>query len=147
MFLILQITERIPVYIPERCPENMLLYPGQGDKSTWACDCKPKFLYFPSNNSCHEAYMQGPCPRGEYVTLPEDDVIPRCTINPCKENGLVLFCGFCYRLGCNEPCTANHTLNVNETTYTLECIKNYDETTYPPVKFQQFPEQLRGTLQ
>lgn len=118
-----QITERIPVYIPEKCPENMLLYPGGGIKSAWVCDCRPRFLYFPLNNTCHEAYRQGPCNDGEYVILPVGEVVPKCVINPCREDGLVRYNGICYNLRMKGgPCGPDGVLGVNGNTFQVQCI-------------------------
>ncbi|XP_043255037.1 uncharacterized protein LOC122398860 [Colletes gigas] len=117
------ITERIPVSIPGQCPQNMLLYPGDGNKSTWICDCRPRFLYFPLNDTCHEAYMQGPCAPQDYVVLPKNEAVPKCIKNPCNVNGLVPYNGTCYSLRTiGGPCAPNGVLGVNETTFELECI-------------------------
>ncbi|OAD56935.1 hypothetical protein WN48_02460 [Eufriesea mexicana] len=117
------ITERIPVYSPDTCPENMLLYPGDGNISTWICDCRPTFLYFPLNNSCHEAYRQGPCTPQNYVVLPKNEVVPKCVKNPCLEDGLVPYNNTCYRLKTiDSPCNPDGIIAVNETTFELECV-------------------------
>lgn len=103
----------------------MFLYPGDGNKSTWICDCRPKYLYFPSNNSCHEAYRQGPCPKWNYIILPLNESIPKCVENPCIKDGLVPYNGTCYSLYTEiAPCAPNGILGVNETTFVLECIPN-----------------------
>ncbi|XP_068982612.1 uncharacterized protein [Bombus flavifrons] len=117
------ITERIPVAAPNICPKGMLLYPGAGSKSTWVCDCRPRFLYFPLNDSCHEAYRQGPCAPQNYVVLPKDKVIPKCVKNPCLEDGLVQYNNTCYPLRTTGgPCAPNGVIGVNETTFDLECM-------------------------
>ncbi|XP_011646152.1 uncharacterized protein LOC105432874 [Pogonomyrmex barbatus] len=117
------ITDRIPVSIPDSCPKNMLLYPGSGSKDAWVCDCRPRFLYFPLTDSCHEAYRQGPCPSKNYVVLPKDEVVPRCVENPCLEDGVVPYNGTCYPLRTiGGPCAPTGVLGVNETTFQLECI-------------------------
>lgn len=117
------ITDRIPVSIPDSCPKNMLLYPGSGTKDSWVCDCRPRFLYFPLNNSCHEAYRQGPCPSRNYVILPKNEVLPRCMENPCLEDGIVPYNGICYPLRTiGGPCAPKGVLGVNETTFQLECV-------------------------
>ncbi|XP_034940001.1 uncharacterized protein [Chelonus insularis] len=117
------VTERIPVYIPEKCPENMLLYPGGGNKSAWICDCRPRFLYFPLSNECHEAYRQGPCQPEEYVVLPVGEVLPKCEPNPCKIDGQVRFNDVCYNLRTKGgPCAPDGVLGVNETTFQIQCI-------------------------
>ncbi|KAG7200137.1 hypothetical protein KM043_000576 [Ampulex compressa] len=118
-----EITERIPVSIPDHCPENMLLYPGDGTNSAWVCDCRPRFLYFPLSNTCHEAYRQGPCPAENYVVLPAGSAIPECIKNPCLEDGLVKYNNTCYPLRTiGGPCAPDGVLGVNETTFALECI-------------------------
>ncbi|XP_043273502.1 uncharacterized protein [Venturia canescens] len=113
------INERIPIYIPGRCAENMLLYPGAGDKSYWSCDCRPGFLYFPLNETCHEAFRQGPCPAENYVYKPLDDAVPICANNPCKIDGFVLYNGICQEIGAN--CNGRGVIRVNKTTFQLEC--------------------------
>ncbi|XP_025988507.1 uncharacterized protein LOC105200400 isoform X2 [Solenopsis invicta] len=115
------ITERKPIYIPGRCPDDMLLYPGDTDKDAWVCDCRARFLYFPLNDSCHEAYRQGPCPSGNYVVLPENETIPRCVENPCSQDGMVQYNGTCYSLRTIGPCGPDGILSVNEATFQLEC--------------------------
>lgn len=119
------ITERLPV-LPEpgQCPDaNMLLYPGDGMKDAWVCDCQEMFLYFPLNNSCHKAYRQGPCPLNHYVVLPENEAIPRCEANPCLEDGKVPYNGRCYYFqGIDSPCEEDKVLDVNETTFQLDCV-------------------------
>lgn len=110
------------MWIPDRCPENMLLYPGDGNISTWICDCRPRYLYFPNNNSCYEAYRQGPCSLEYYVVLPDQNVIPKCVKNPCLIDGLVFFNQNCYPLKkLGGPCGSKGVLNVN-TTFHLECM-------------------------
>lgn len=116
-------TERIPLYSPSQCPENMLLYAGDGNISAWICDCIAGYLYFPLNNSCHEAYRQGPCAPQHYVILPPGEVVPKCEKNPCLEDGLVSYNGTCSRVKTNEgPCPDKGILTVNETTFQLECV-------------------------
>ncbi|XP_018317949.1 uncharacterized protein [Mycetomoellerius zeteki] len=118
------IDDRIPVSIPGRCPKDMLLYPGDSAKDAWVCDCRPRFLYFPLNNSCYEAYRRGPCPPKNYVVLPEDDAIPRCIENPCLKDGEVPFNGTCYPLRTiGGPCAPDGVIGVNETTFQLECVQ------------------------
>lgn len=117
------ITERIPVSVPGECPKNMLLYPGPGNNSVWVCDCRPRFLYFPLNDSCHEAFKQGPCQPQNYVVLPKDEAVPRCVKNPCLEDGLVQYNNTCYPLRTiGGPCAPDGVLGVNEVTFQLECV-------------------------
>ncbi|XP_014472708.1 PREDICTED: uncharacterized protein LOC106743412 [Dinoponera quadriceps] len=117
------ITERIPVSTPDKCPKDMLLYPGDGVKSAWVCDCRSRFVYFPMNDSCYEVYRQGPCPVNQFVVLPEDDAVPRCEANPCIIDGVVPFNGTCHLLqSTGGPCGPDAALGVNETNFQLECI-------------------------
>ncbi|XP_035727175.1 uncharacterized protein LOC118443800 [Vespa mandarinia] len=116
------ITERIPVSIPDHCPNNMLLYPSGGNNVAWVCDCRPRFLYLPLNDSCYEAYRQGPCSPQHYLVLPEGEAIPQCVKNPCLEDGLVKYNNTCYALNTiGGPC-APSVIGVNETNFQLECI-------------------------
>lgn len=104
----------------------MILYPiKDGENDTSICDCIPRFLYFPSNDSCHEAYRQGPCPPENYVVLPEDEEIPRCVENPCLKDGMVPYNGTCYSLNTIDgPCASQGAIiGVNETTFQLDCIQ------------------------
>lgn len=117
------VLDRQPVQSGGRCPKDMLLYPGYGNVSVWVCDCRPRFLYFPVNHSCHEAYRQGPCPTDQYVILPKGEAVPRCEKNPCREDGLVPFENGCHPLRtAGGPCAPAGVLGVNETTFDLECI-------------------------
>lgn len=118
------IEDRIPVLSATDCPKDMLLYPGDGSKSNWVCDCRPQFLYFPLNDSCYEAYKRGPCPPGNYVVLLEDESIPQCAVNPCGDmDGVVPFNGTCYSLKTRGgPCAPDGVIGVNETNFQLECV-------------------------
>lgn len=121
------ITERNPIFIPDSCPKNMLLYSGVGNISTWICDCKPGFLYFPLNNSCHEAYRQGPCAPQHYVVLPKNEVIPKCIKNPCLQDGIIQYNNTCYSLGTTGgPCAPNEVIAVNTITFELECTSEIE---------------------
>lgn len=146
-FLFQVITERIPVSIPDQCPKNMLLYPGDGSKSAWVCDCKTRFLYFPINDSCHEAYRQGPCPLHHFVALPEDNAVPRCEANPCFLDGVVPFNGTCHFLrSTDSPCGPKAILDVNETTFRLECISIVPFVIIDTVRRTCPPGSRRSTL-
>ncbi|XP_011167700.1 uncharacterized protein LOC105201400 [Solenopsis invicta] len=143
------ITERVPVSIPDRCPQNMLLYPGSGSKDSWVCDCKPRYLYFPLNNSCYEAYRQGPCLSRHYVVLVKDEAVPRCMKNPCFEDGVVPYNGTCYPLKTiGGPCSSKEMLTVNEITFQLECMSvalrdNISSFVTVPTVLKRMP--LRGS--
>ncbi|XP_051166511.1 uncharacterized protein LOC127284857 [Leptopilina boulardi] len=117
------LTERIPVHSPGQCPENMLLYPGAGNSSTWICDCRLNFVYFPDSDSCHELYKRGPCPLKQIVVLPRNEVIPKCIDNLCQEENQVPFNGTCSRIGSiGGICGMKGMLIINGTTYQLECM-------------------------
>ncbi|XP_012255193.1 uncharacterized protein LOC105685556 [Athalia rosae] len=118
-----KISERIPLYVPDRCPINMLLYPGDGNTSAWECDCKRGYLYFPLNDSCFPAYRQGPCEPQNYAVLSLGEAIPKCQTNPCLKDGLVFFKNMCYELRkVGGPCAHGQYIDVNETTFQLECV-------------------------
>ncbi|KAI4487095.1 hypothetical protein M0802_012049 [Mischocyttarus mexicanus] len=115
------ITERLSESTPENCPKNMALYPLEGTNFS-VCDCFPRFLYFDSNDSCYEAYKQGPCPPKYYFTLPLGESTAKCVENPCLQDGLVKFNNTCYPiLTKGGPCDPN-VIGINETTFQLECI-------------------------
>lgn len=87
------------------------------------CDCKPQSLYFPLNNSCYEAYKQGPCSLSHYFILPENETVPHCVQNPCLVNGVVLYNNTCYTLKTVGPCPPGSILDVNATTVQVECVR------------------------
>ncbi|CAH2045648.1 unnamed protein product, partial [Iphiclides podalirius] len=94
---------RVPVFLPAKCPENELYYPGDQD-SDWICDCRPGYLYHPGTDACWLAYKRGPCPAGQYLVLPKTSVIPICDNNPCIADNLVMWQGKCEVLGVIAPC-------------------------------------------
>lgn len=117
------VTDRIPVSVPGECPLNMLLYPGDPNTTAWICDCRPRFLYFPLNNTCHEAYKQGPCAPQHYVVLAKNEAVPICVKNPCLDDGLVPYNNTCYPLRTvGGPCAPSGVLGVNETNFDIECV-------------------------
>lgn len=119
-----KITERIPVSIPDYCPNNMLVYSSDRNNVAWVCDCRPRFLYVPLNDSCYEAYRQGPCPSQHYLFLPEGETVPQCVKNPCLEDNLVKYNNTCYALKTiGSPC-APGVIGVNEINFQLECISD-----------------------
>lgn len=104
----------------DECPSNMQFY---GNATSKECDCRPKFIYYPTSNSCYLPYFQGPCKEGEYLVLLEDELISKCVKNPCLQNGLVMYNNSCYTLNkVGPPCNADYSLAVNETTFKVECI-------------------------
>ncbi|XP_076666339.1 uncharacterized protein LOC143367949 [Andrena cerasifolii] len=117
------IKNRSPVNAPSECPENMLLYPGGSDKSKGVCGCIPTFLRFPGNNSCYQAYTQGPCAPGNYVVLHKNESVPKCGKNPCTKDGEVPYNGTCYPLRTvGGPCGPNGVLEIIDTTFEIECV-------------------------
>ncbi|XP_025990423.1 uncharacterized protein LOC105208281 [Solenopsis invicta] len=118
------IMEHKSTVFPGHCPKDMIVYNLiDSEKNESICDCRPRFLYFRLNDSCHEAYRQGPCPPKNYVVLPENEMVPRCVENPCLQDGMVQYNAKCYPLRKKGPCASNEMiLSVNETTFQLECI-------------------------
>ncbi|KAG6460479.1 hypothetical protein O3G_MSEX012017 [Manduca sexta] len=117
---------RQPVFLPAMCPVNELFYPGD-QKDDWICDCRPAHLYHPASDLCWPAFRQGPCPEGQYLTLPQDSPIPVCQNNPCAIDRQVQWNGKCEVLGNSAPC--NHlfptpaALGVNATTLVVSCVR------------------------
>ncbi|XP_011168840.1 uncharacterized protein LOC105202148 [Solenopsis invicta] len=121
------VTERIPIVFPnkrDRCPKGMMLYPSNNEKNESVCNCKPGYLSL--NDSCHEAYRQGPCPLNNYVVLSEETV-PHCVENPCLQDSMVQYNDKCYYLRMKGPCASDEILDVIENTFQLECIKSFRE--------------------
>lgn len=124
-----QTEDRVPLYAPNRCPENQLYYPGN-QAHDWICDCGPTFIYYPPKDFCYPAYRQGPCKNGEHLIIPKREVIPRCVPNPCDE-GFARYEGKCYEMGQpNGPCRpiqeGGGIFDVNATTLVVECLKGTD---------------------
>lgn len=108
------------------CPENSYLTSTNEDNTSYACVCKPTFLYSIINNTCYEAYKQGPCPPGNYLILPSGKQGPRCANNPCYQDGLVPFSGGCYEVGkSGPPCSNDYKLIVDKRTFQLRCNSIY----------------------
>lgn len=76
---------RTPVFIPNRCQENEILYPGDQD-SDWVCDCKPTYVYHPPTRKCYQMYTQGYCPEGTMISLKLDAKHPECIRNECASD-------------------------------------------------------------
>ncbi|XP_011263765.1 uncharacterized protein LOC105255915 [Camponotus floridanus] len=113
------------LYVKHRCPKNMNLYPVENEINVWICECKSGFMYFPLDDSCYEAYKQGPCPSKNYLVLPENETLPRCVENPFLEDGMVPYNGTCYLLKTLGPCEPGQLLDVHETTFQLKCIQQW----------------------
>jgi len=112
-------------YVKHRCPKNTL-YPVENEIDIWMCECKLGFMYFPLDDSCYEAYKQGPCPSKNYLVLPVNETLPRCVENPCLEDGIVPYNGACYPLQTiGIPCNPNYRLQVDITTFQLMGMRMY----------------------
>ncbi|CAH1101315.1 unnamed protein product [Psylliodes chrysocephalus] len=121
--------ERVPLYAPNICPENQLLYPGYQEHD-WVCDCGPTYIYYPPKDSCYPAYRQGPCKNGEHLIIQPGDIIPSCVKNPC-EDGFARYKGTCYEMGRpNGPCRpikeGGGIFDVNATNLVVHCLKGTD---------------------
>ncbi|XP_074029306.1 uncharacterized protein isoform X2 [Leptinotarsa decemlineata] len=121
--------ERVPLFAPNRCPENQLLYPGD-QQHDWICDCGPGFIYYPPKDFCYAAYRQGPCEKNHHLIIERAEVIPKCVKNPC-EDGYARYKGKCYEMGKpNGPCRpiqeGGGIFDVNATTLLVECLKGTD---------------------
>ncbi|XP_055550173.1 fibrillin-2-like [Wyeomyia smithii] len=120
---------RTPVYIPEKCLENEILYPGDQD-SDWVCDCKPTYVFHPPTRKCYEMYTQGYCENGFMIKLALNAKKPECIPNSCVSDdpkvSMVMFKGTCVVLNNYDPrCEIGQLkrfVGVNETTHELECI-------------------------
>ncbi|XP_050672056.1 uncharacterized protein LOC126970270 [Leptidea sinapis] len=115
---------RNPVFLPSRCKENELYYPGD-QPDDWICDCRPGYLYHPETDSCWMAFRRGPCRHDEFLVLPTNSIIPECEKNPCKMDSLVSWNGKCEPLGSTNACGDTFPpviLWVNATTISLECL-------------------------
>lgn len=87
------------------------------------CECKPRYLYYPETDSCYEAYRNKPCnSTSQYFILDTKDQTAKCEENPCKTDGYVEYEKGCYPLqSIDSPCGIDEVLNVNETTFQVEC--------------------------
>lgn len=87
------------------------------------CDCEDTFLYHPEEDTCYDAYRQGPCQSGYYNALPPGEDVAKCIKNPCRVDGLVSFQGKCHFLWeAGIPCKDNSTyLGVNKDNFQIEC--------------------------
>ncbi|XP_063920964.1 uncharacterized protein LOC135135773 [Zophobas morio] len=125
--------ERIPVFAPDKCPENQLLYPGKQINDDWICDCGPGYIYYPPEDTCFGAYRQGPCPQTYHLILKPDKVVSECVVNPCEE-GFGSYEGVCYELNKPDgPCApvqfGGGIFGVNTTTLKVECLKEPQKLT------------------
>uniref|UniRef100_A0A182QSI3 DUF4789 domain-containing protein n=1 Tax=Anopheles farauti TaxID=69004 RepID=A0A182QSI3_9DIPT len=120
---------RTPIYIPKRCAENEILYPGDHEND-WVCDCKPTFIYHPDTQKCYQMWTQGYCESNRTVLyLEPNEKTPKCIPNPCEENK-VLFNNICVTLNQeHEICHVAEirlVVGINEQTNQLECVNISD---------------------
>jgi len=114
-----------PVFLPQRCNENELFYPGD-HKDDWVCDCKPGHIYYPKTDRCYSPYRQGPCLVNQFLMIAAGQYIPECLPNRCITDGLVTFKDSCHQLDKAGPCDLpelSYVIAVNSTTLELECIR------------------------
>lgn len=127
---------RTPVYIPNRCQKNEILYPGD-QESDWVCDCKPTYVYHPPSRQCYQLFTKAFCEDGFMVTLPNPDTKqPECVPNHCfKPNvTMVPFQNTCVELNAYYDKCAVHKLerivSVHESNNTLGCVNISDVPNY-----------------
>lgn len=132
---------RTPVFIPDRCQENEILYPGD-QESDWVCDCKPTFVYHPPTRKCYQMYTQGYCPDGTMISLKPDAKHPECIENHCFLSKTipeprVPFNQTCVTLNAyHDGCMfgrLNRVIGIDEKTNELACV-NLTEVKLPPVE-------------
>ncbi|XP_073814706.1 uncharacterized protein [Musca autumnalis] len=118
---------RTPIYIPSRCKQHELLYPGD-QKDDWVCDCAPAALYYPEKDACYPAFRQGPCAPNQILVLGNNAIIPECIANACGVDGQIQIQKVCYELGQAGPCPnahLNYVLGVDPKTMHIDCVKPY----------------------
>lgn len=144
---------RTPVFIPNRCQKNEILYPGDQDYD-WVCDCKPTFIYHPPTKQCYQLFTQGYCEGSTMLILKKDAKHPECVPNQCHRPGgvpMVYFEGSCVELNqYNDKCK-HHELkqlvSVREDTNELGCVNISDvvgKFTYPSNSSMGNVTQQRG---
>ncbi|XP_026478975.1 uncharacterized protein LOC113385350 [Ctenocephalides felis] len=114
---------RSALYIPGRCKENELLYPGD-QKDDWICDCGAGTIYHPQTDKCYPIYRRGPCREGQHLILPKGKAIPQCETNPCNENS-ALYRGICQSFGTIGTCRVpelGRVIGVNTLTLEVDCV-------------------------
>ncbi|XP_053679526.1 uncharacterized protein LOC128730501 [Anopheles nili] len=115
---------RTPIFIPNKCAEDEILYPGDHEHD-WVCDCKPTYIYDTRQQKCYQMYTQGSCQSGSVMYIEPKGKTAVCIENPCPD-GKVQFMGECAVL--NEEhrlcLLANIKLvvGINEDTHQLECV-------------------------
>lgn len=122
---------RTPVYIPNRCQKNEILYPGD-QESDWVCDCKPTYVYHPPTRQCYQLFTQAYCDERYMVTLEPDAKHPQCVVNDCykRNENLVPFGNECVQLNAYHKNCSHHQLkqivSVREEDNKLGCINISD---------------------
>lgn len=132
--------------ITNHCPKNMSLHQVDDKMNVSICECKSRFLYFSWNDSCYEAYSQGPCPSKNYFVLPENETMPRCVENPCPEDSMVPYNGTCYPFKTIGPCKPEEILDVDEMTFQLKCIPFYVPYYFTDTPTRKCPSGSRRSL-
>lgn len=122
---------RTPVFIPNRCQKNEILYPGD-QESDWVCDCKPTFIYHPPTKQCHQLFTQGYCKGKTMLILKIDAKQPECVPNRCHraDVDMVEYEGECVKLNDYHDKCRHHDLKqligVREDTNQLGCVNISD---------------------
>ncbi|XP_051158090.1 uncharacterized protein LOC127279646 [Leptopilina boulardi] len=110
------------------CPANAYLPSIYHRPAKFICECEEPYIFSPTNFSCQEAYRQGTCPQGSYLTLAPGERHPKCEVNPCQYDGLVPFEGGCHRIyKYGTPCPSySYKLTVTAKSFKPKCVKfNY----------------------
>ncbi|XP_051166665.1 uncharacterized protein LOC127284968 [Leptopilina boulardi] len=105
-----------------QCPKNMQPFYADKNSTRQICDCEDTFLYHPEDDSCYDAYRQGPCNSGQYFVLSSGEMVAKCIKNPCDIDGFVHYQGKCHILWERGiPCKdQSNALGVNED-FEIEC--------------------------
>ncbi|XP_001649986.2 uncharacterized protein LOC5565630 [Aedes aegypti] len=140
---------RTPVYIPNRCQKNEILYPGD-QESDWVCDCKPTFVYHPPTRQCYQLFTQAFCSDGYMVTLQPDAKQPDCVQNTCfKPNSTIVpFNGDCVQLNAYyDRCSHGQLkkiVSVREDDNQLGCVNISDVPDHKTVLTVMEVERMTG---
>lgn len=122
---------RTPVFIPNRCQKNEILYPGDQEYD-WVCDCKPTFIYHPPTRQCYQLFTQGYCKGNTMLILRKEAKQPECVPNRCHQADadMVEFEGLCVKLNDYHEKCRHHDLKqligVREDTNELGCVNISD---------------------
>lgn len=122
---------RTPVYIPNRCQKNEILYPGD-QEADWVCDCKPTFVYHPPTRQCYQLFTKGYCEGNLMLIHRKDAKHPECVLNRChrQDRDMVEFEQECVELNQYHAKCSHHQLKqlvgVREDTNELGCVNISD---------------------